>query len=540
MTDQAREESPLLASVNHLGNHDSGSDSDSDPGVGGRASETWALPATTRDIPPSKRFLVLLLCLALSVLLGVGDQLVSTPLLVLEEEIICRQVHGPDPVFSGDGNPCKDKHVQGELSFLTGWATFFALVPGVIMAVPYGAVADRYGRTPILGLSIMGVFLNLLFSSLICVLPDTFPLRLVWLSSAAFFVGGGPTVYMAMMYTIVADISNEAQKSTAFFFLGSVIQGSALLSNPITYFVMKKSAWFSITIGLILLALATVMAFFLPETLNQRAAVRTSSLAEESFAEAEADGQNSRARRLLVKAIAALKHTFHAAHWLFWEHKLLGLLLLSLTMEILGRCVTFIDSQYISNRYKMTFSEAGLVESVKIFFQLLLLTTILPLTSQLLLTKFKYTAREKDLRLTQASAVLAATGIVILALAETKLFMIIGIIISATGVGFTFMLRGLMTSLVGGHEVGLLFTSIALVETAAALVSGPSYAKLYKIGLYLGPEWIGLPYLVAGVVLILAAVLVGIIRVSGVADHHDKRPQSREGFEGPREVEHSE
>jgi MFS family permease len=167
-----------------------------------------ALPPATKLISPAKRILVLALSFTLLITLAIGGALLNVPIAEIQEEIICRRIHGPD----FDPGKCKDKNVQSELSLIRGWDTTFTLIPSFLTSVPYGAVADRYGRTLVLGLSLFGITLNAMFGSLVCAMPHVFHLRTVWLGSIIQFVGGGEIVFSAMIYTIVADISTEEQR----------------------------------------------------------------------------------------------------------------------------------------------------------------------------------------------------------------------------------------------------------------------------------------------------------------------------------------
>jgi len=47
--------------------------------------------------------------------------------------------------------------VQQELSFLRQWLIPFLLLPTLIAGVPMGIIADRYGRTIVFGLVLLGL-----------------------------------------------------------------------------------------------------------------------------------------------------------------------------------------------------------------------------------------------------------------------------------------------------------------------------------------------------------------------------------------------
>lgn len=305
---------------------------------------------------------------------------------------------------------------------------------------------------------------------------------------------------------------------------------------------MKRGPWFTIEAGLICLSIATIIAFLVPETVDKTAAAVASGVTahyDETTPSEPTDPallsspppganndiststpsleqeQTSNPDRPLT---AALAHTLTTLRFLFLDHKLVGLLLLSLALEILGRTTVLLLLQYAAKRYRIPYSEAALLDSVVALASLVLLLVILPGASQVLLVRMGLSPREKDLRLAQASAVVAAAGVMVMGLAGTRAVLVVGVVIMALGGGYTFMIRGLMTSLVGGHEIGLMYTSIAFVETFSTLVSGPVWAGLFNVGLGWGDEWAGLPFVVGGWILVAAAVLVGVIRGSMVAE----------------------
>ena len=94
-------------------------------------------------------------------------------------------------------------------------------LPGLLTAILYGFVAEKYGRRIVLLLAITGILLMLLWIIVICPYPrkvqcwradksqghlDTFfPVRLIWISSIFLFIGGGQRVFCSMIYAIISD-----------------------------------------------------------------------------------------------------------------------------------------------------------------------------------------------------------------------------------------------------------------------------------------------------------------------------------------------
>lgn len=97
-----------------------------------------------------------------------------------------------------------------------------------------------------------------------------------------------------------------------------------------------------------------------------------------------------------------------------------------------------------------------------------------------------------------------------------------GIVLSALGYGYTFVLRGLLTSLIS-RDIAMLYSMISFVEAAGSIVATPLLGVSFRIGLDYGGVWIGLPYLTAGLLFTGAFAIIGGIRIA------EKRPHPPEG-----------
>jgi hypothetical protein len=140
---------------------------------------------------------VILLSMILIVLVELCIAISVPAINAVMESIICRQMHpdvfSPPPLvtappadamavmgenftrrFAGgivltDDPRCnEDKDVQGYLVMLRGWAAAFECIPGIVGAVPYGILSDRWGRRPVLGLSFVGLVASVGFTYLVC------------------------------------------------------------------------------------------------------------------------------------------------------------------------------------------------------------------------------------------------------------------------------------------------------------------------------------------------------------------------------------
>ena len=65
----------------------------------------------------------------------------------------------------------------------------FGLLPGIILSIPFGVVADRYGRRIVLFLSMSGMVLSIIWYETICKAPK-YPIRRNGFAKSYAQVGG--------------------------------------------------------------------------------------------------------------------------------------------------------------------------------------------------------------------------------------------------------------------------------------------------------------------------------------------------------------
>lgn len=169
-------------------------------------------------------------CFITNICMEIGTSLIIIPLNPILESIICRNVFAD---VSGDVDPrCRSALVQGELSFIRGWQMTFEIIPGLLTAIPYTLMANRYGRPRVLSLAVLGGSLALGFVVFICIFihkkgPSTrydeltrpagffhsvFSPRLIWLGSTFTVIGGGAPVFNSMSFAMLGEATNERQR----------------------------------------------------------------------------------------------------------------------------------------------------------------------------------------------------------------------------------------------------------------------------------------------------------------------------------------
>lgn len=175
--------------------------------------------------------------------------------------------------------------------------------------------------------------------------------------------------------------------------------------------------------------------------------------------------------------------------------------------------------------------QAGILLSLRSFTALILLVAILPLANYLLTARFSLSAQSKDLWLARVSIILSMIGSLTIGMSGTPSLMAMGesrcptggkssanhaptgVVVWAVGAGYSLLVRSLLTSLVEPHHVGTLNSTMAMLETIGSLLGGPLLSLSFRKGLDLGGIWLGLPFIGAGILSFIAALVIWLIHL---------------------------
>ena len=124
-----------------------------------------------------------------------------------------------------------------------------------------------------------------------------------------------------------------------------------IVSNTLTYYIMERDVWLAIYLGLFIQIAATLIAFGIPNIHGKK---DTSSSGQPSslLAEHQSQAPLSRLRQTTQKAALLL-------HWVAFENRSLGLLLLTLLFTSLGQYAKVLELQYITKRYGLSWSRVS-------------------------------------------------------------------------------------------------------------------------------------------------------------------------------------
>ncbi|KAI7337079.1 hypothetical protein KC315_g2513 [Hortaea werneckii] len=433
---------------------------------------------------------------------GLGYFISVAPQTQLFENLVCDtyyQSSAPQTVQKQQKpsqDPCKVPAVQETLAMIFGFQTFFDGIPGLLLAMPYGVVADKIGRKPVLLLSMAGQVFAATW--VLFVAWNDLSLRLVWLSSAFTLIGGGSTVAVAVCMMVVADSTSEEDRSRLFFLLQGSFVLMEIIGPPLGSILMAKNVWTPVFLGLVFTTLSTLVVVFVPETLP----MKDKSIPDSSTP----DLPKSWDRTLQTIGVWA-GHCVGTLRSTLCNIKVAFLILAFLVADF-GRQSLSLLLQYVSERYNWPIADASYLLSFRAGAQMVLFLLILPAIDSWLLHKACWPAKVKDLWLAKLSICLLTISFVALAFAPRVWVIALGLLLYTLGTGFNTFARSLVSVLVEPTMIGTLYTMISVMDTLGSLSAGPLVAEAFKWGMHLGGVWHGLPYMLSFAFCGLGALLM--------------------------------
>ncbi|KAF2645220.1 MFS general substrate transporter [Massarina eburnea CBS 473.64] len=426
-----------------------------------------------------------------------GESLQPAPRIEIYERVICHTFYAqPSNSTASEHVDCKSAPVQQELAFLIGIERLSVILPS-LLAIPFGALADRVGHNVILSVALFGVFLEESWPFIVCWFPDIFPIRFIWLHFLFSLVGGGVTVIVTLLHVIVATIVPADERTAIFFRLRAAGVSASILGYAMAGLLMRKNAWVPWIIGNSSLLLAGIVAALMPKTTGEEAAC-----ADDGEDVRGADVGWVRAALLLMKRVYVMA---------VGNKRVLVLLVSCLLCQLGGDSVSLMMIIYVSKRFGWSFADANLLNSLEMAFEFAFLVALLPPITNVLTNRgFSSLARNKYSA--QGSIVALAVGCMCLAFAPVAGVAIIGLIVVASGAGQDSLLRSLATDMVDASEVSIVYSAITVMRNTGGSLSGPIYAELYAAGLRAGGNWLGLPFLFAGALFVIVAGLLVVMK----------------------------
>lgn len=169
-----------------------------------------------------------------------------------------------------------------------------------------------------------------------------------------------------------------------------------------------------------------------------------------------------------------------------------------------------IAEQWMSTRYRTPLRHIGYILAGQTLFGAMILG-LLPTVGSIISKATGIVGRDKDLFVVKASIGLSATGAVLVALAPSNPFLLCGLAVFASAVGFHDAMIAVVSrrqsdsnpgsggSCNGTISIARLYISISIIEVVGNMANGPLWASVYGLALKTGTQvGIAMPFLVAG------------------------------------------
>ncbi|CEJ83810.1 hypothetical protein VHEMI03266 [[Torrubiella] hemipterigena] len=456
------------------------------------------------DQRPPKYKVILLLSLILTCYF-VGASIFVVPLNSLADDYLCRKMFPSSP-DGCKGDPAERDAVSAEFADIDAWSLTFTLLPSLLSSIPFGVLADKIGRRIPFFLNVIGLTLSTWYSVFIVCNLDCIDVRWLWASGLWLVIGGGLPVMTATIYAFVSDITDPETRSQTFFFLGTLFISASIAGPFIAYFTIRAGLWFSIWLGLAFITLTIPLAWFLPET-----RVPSSS---------KTPGDETGKSAILQQIRTVCRETGRVARYQFLENTALGLSLFSLIFTTLGRSLPVVVEKYANRRYGLSWAEVGLLGSVRSFVALGTTAVVLPLVDVLLRKKLNISLAAKDMWLVRGSILIMLLGSICVGLSKSTVMFVSSLAVFGLGSGYEYAMRGLLAQ-IAGDSIATVYTTMSLMETIGELIAGPMLARLYRVGLGWGGDWIGLPLFAIAGLFTIAAIIVWFIRLPDNSEEQD-------------------
>ncbi|XWW96069.1 hypothetical protein V2A60_004039 [Cordyceps javanica] len=410
------------------------------------------------------------------------------------------------------GDPrCKHETVQADLAWIIGMENTISVMPGLLMSIPYGIIADKYGPHIVLGLIWVGQFLSEGGHLLVCLNPQIFDVRWIYASSCMTLIGGGGATYSAMRFLVGASLVSEKNRTTLFFYMQAYSTSVAFLTGPAVYFIMNRAGPVGTqAVGVLLIALMTIPGFAMPRKLRNTPLVAAAG----GLGAPGAGGAGGFFSLLRVRAAEVAASAAAALRLMFGHNLQLTLLLGGVVFTSLGAYETTFRLQYATKRFGWSWARAGLLSSVVAAANLSVLVLVLPGLSWLMLRR-DMSALRKDLWLARASGCVQVLGSLLTALAPTGPAFVAAIALYECNRGYMPSLVSVVVSVADRAGIVQQTTVYACVSTMAAtgaMLAGPVMASAFRIGLRWGLSWYGLPFFAAGVLQLCALFILIYVR----------------------------
>lgn len=427
----------------------------------------------------------------------------EVPTVRLLEYAVCQQYYRSHPQGIGMLHEevgerfCKVEAIQAKVATLTGGKISLDAMSGLLTALFYSFIADKYGRKLVLILGFTGELLALIWIVCICYFNRIVPTMLVWLSALILVVGGGQPVISSILFTMLTDIIEPLQKIQFLYIMHAMSLLSGVLAPPLAALSMNYSLWLPFALALMLCTTQLGVALVARETKtispvfgesNSSSNLREGN-EEEDFPLSSSETQE---RHYLSLEFKSAKEKVYKV--LSTQQVIVCLLIFPLKRA--GFQSQPFIYQYASERFGLELRHTAWFRSALSGSSVLVVGILLPILT-ICLRKTDLRDNSIDLGVLRGSVLLLAITFLGIWAAFKATFFSLAVVLCGLGEGLEPALQGYSCSLIDKTENSQLFTAVASMETLARIVAASTMGKLYSVKRDRSGKPTGLPFLVS-------------------------------------------
>lgn len=477
----------------------------------------------------TRRIIWFLYAFAFSMMLG--DNLQPAALIQIFETVICDDYYETQPLplssniislTSLPADHCNVQPVQRELALVRGFQQLVPLIPALLCTMPYGMLAQRIGRKPVLILSGTGVFAALSWVMAVCYWRFA-SIRWVLLSGAFLFIGGGDAVTSSLVHIMVTDTADESERAQIFLNLHAADVLSGFFGPAISAPLMEKGYTWSVLLlsQLMLLSGTFFITQFIPETLHLR---NESSARSDSMVNPATPRETSSSSRRLAEMpkyfllrVSSLLLAF--LKLVTSSRQALRLLVIFAPQTAAQELFTVIGLQYSKAKFSLPYARRNVVLSLFQGAQGLVVLVLFPIITRTIANPRGRTAWSRDRRYAIISIAAMAFGLIVIGLAPGLVVEAAGLLLVALGSYTTGLLMSLLGGAVRPSQVSTFYSTALTLSMVARSITGPVLSALLVKGLELSRKWMGLPFVVMATLMAcvtVASIFINKEKVKGV------------------------
>ncbi|EUC45994.1 hypothetical protein COCMIDRAFT_4839 [Bipolaris oryzae ATCC 44560] len=428
--------------------------------------------------PPTLIFVFLLI-----IFLELEESVQRAPTIRLLENAVCSQYYR-DELDVGDieESMCKTPAIQSKLAHIRGFLSLFDAIPVIILGSFYGSLADRQGRRGPFALAISGIVCQMACIYLVCSSWDTIPVETVWASSIFRLVGGGPNLAIALCLTMTSDLSTDETRSKSFYHVFTASLVTDMIAPSIAYATLRHSLWLPYLVCAISLILTFPVLLRMPDTLNHT------------------KGPHS-TEEVPVERTGVTAYIKFLSDWRI----------------AVGVAVVFL-AQFRQNTFEilLPYASTATLLTVVSAVNILAFLILLPIVTDYLQVKRGIRSYRVNIWVARTSSAALAMGAVALAAAPNIGFVVLALIVYATGFGVRLSILAVLTGFVSSiQETGRLYTMVATTDAIAHMIASPLLQWVWGRALSIGDKWLILPFLVLTAVFMIALVFSCLLQEPG-------------------------